>query len=104
MRGSAPYYEKAKKDLFATIRQHGSPTLFQTFSCAEFEWDELCKQIYQTVYKEKIDIDDIKKKDKTWRNMLVSENVVQSTLHFEKRAKQAGAELCQAQQSLSSGW
>ena len=77
LRGSAPYYQKAKKDLFATIRQHGSPTLFQTFSCAEFEWDVLCQKIYETVYNEKIDIEVIKNKDKTWKNKLVSENVVQ---------------------------
>ena len=70
LRGSAPYYQKAKQNLFATIRQHGSPTIFQTVSSAEFEWDQLCKQIYETVYNEQIDIDDIKRKDNKWKNQM----------------------------------
>ena len=94
LRGSAPYYQKAKKDLFATIRQHGAPTIFQTFSCAEYEWDSLCKQIYETVNNERIDIDEIKSKDNKWKNKLVSENVVQSTLHFEKRTQKLIALMC----------
>ena len=87
LRGSAPYYQKAKQNLFATIRQHGSPTIFQTISCAEFEWDHLCKQIYETVNNEKIDIEVIRNKDSKWKNKLVGENVVQSTLHFQKRTQ-----------------
>ena len=87
LRGSAPYYQKAKQNLFATIRQHGSPTIFQTVSSAEFEWDYLCKQIYETVYNEQIDIDDIKRKDNKWKNKLVGDNVVQSTIHFQKRTQ-----------------
>ena len=35
LRGSPPYYEKAKKDLFATIRQLGPAILFCSFSSAE---------------------------------------------------------------------
>ena len=35
LRGSPPYFEKAKKDLFAMIRQLGPATLFCSFSCAE---------------------------------------------------------------------
>ena len=87
LRGSAPYYQKAKQNLFAMIRQHGSPTLFQTISCAEFEWDHLCKQIYETVYNETIDLEVISSKDNKWKNKLVSENVVQSTIHFQKRTQ-----------------
>ena len=45
------YFQDAKKRLMATIRQKGSPILFVTFSCAEYEWLELAKSIYETVYK-----------------------------------------------------
>ena len=69
----------------ATLRQKGAPTLFTTFSCAEFDWDELVQNIYQTVYKEKIDLETVKNKDTAWKNKLVSKNVVQSTIHFSKR-------------------
>ena len=51
LRDSAPYYQKAKQNLFATIRRNGSPTLFQTISCAEFEWDHLCNQIYDVEFR-----------------------------------------------------
>ena len=35
LRGSLPYFEKAKKDIFAMIRQLGSASLFCSFSSAE---------------------------------------------------------------------
>ncbi len=41
LRGSPPYFEKAKKDLFAMIRQLGPATLFCSFSSAETKWIHL---------------------------------------------------------------
>ena len=41
LRGSPPYFGKAKKDLFAMIRQLGSATLFCSFSSAETQWVHL---------------------------------------------------------------
>ena len=79
------YYQDTKKKLMATLRQKGAPTLFTTFSCAEFEWDTLAQSIYETVNKDKISIEEIKKKTPAWKNKLISENVTQSTLHFAKR-------------------
>ncbi|MES9882338.1 MAG: AAA family ATPase [Sedimenticola sp.] len=38
IRGSPPYFEQAKKDLFALIRQLGAATLFMSFSAAETQW------------------------------------------------------------------
>ena len=43
LRGSPPYFEKAKKDLFAMIRQLGPATLFCSFSSAETKWLHLLK-------------------------------------------------------------
>ena len=43
LRGSPPYFEKAKKDLFAMIRQLGPATLFCSFSSAETKWMHLLK-------------------------------------------------------------
>ena len=42
LRGSPPF-EKAKKDLFAMIRQLGPATLFRSFSSAETKWMHLLK-------------------------------------------------------------
>ena len=43
LRSSPPYFEKAKKDLFAMIRQLGPATLFCSFSSAETKWMHLLK-------------------------------------------------------------
>ena len=43
LRGSPPYFEKAKKDLFAMIRQFGPATLFCSFSSAETKWIHLLR-------------------------------------------------------------
>ena len=86
-RGTTMYYQDTKKKLMATLRQKGAPTLFTTFSCAEYEWEGLCKSIYETVNKTKVSIDFIKQKSPSWKNKLISENVTQSTLHFNKRTE-----------------
>ncbi len=49
LRGSAPYFEKAKKDLFAMIRQLGPATLFCSFSSAETKWIHLLRILGQLV-------------------------------------------------------
>jgi hypothetical protein len=43
LRGSPPYFEKAKKDLFAMIRQLGPASLFCSFSSAETKWTHLLR-------------------------------------------------------------
>merc|ERR1712013_776086 len=85
IRGTSMYYQDTKKKLMACLRQKGAPTLFTTFSCAEFEWNSLAKSIYETVEKKKISLEEIAKKPTAWRNKLLSDNVLQSTLHFSKR-------------------
>ena len=45
LRGSPPYFEKCKKDLFAMIRQLGNPTWFCLFSAAETRWVHLLKTL-----------------------------------------------------------
>ena len=49
LRGSPPYFEKAKKDLFAMIRQLGPATLFCSFSSAETKWIHLLRILGQLV-------------------------------------------------------
>ena len=49
LRGSPPYFEKAKKDLFAMIRQLGPATLFCSFSSAETQWIHLLQILGQLV-------------------------------------------------------
>ena len=49
LRGSPPYFEKAKKDLFAMIRQLGAASLFCSFSSAETQWTHVLKILGQLV-------------------------------------------------------
>ena len=43
LRGSPPYFEKAKKDIFAMIRQLRPAALFCSFSSAETQWTHLLR-------------------------------------------------------------
>ena len=85
MRGTSMYYQESKKNLMALLRQNGCPSLFFTLSCAEFDWEDLLKEIIETVYRKKVSFEDIIELSQSEKNKLISENVVQSTLHFQKR-------------------
>ena len=85
MRGTSMFYEEAKKNVMAILRQNGSPSLFVTLSCAEYSWDGLLKEILGTVLNKEASDEDVKKLSSQERNRLISENVIQSTLHFQKR-------------------
>jgi hypothetical protein len=51
LRGTSMYYEECKKNLMASLRQNGCPSIFLTLSCAEFDWPELLREILETVYR-----------------------------------------------------
>ncbi|XP_076838347.1 uncharacterized protein LOC143483367 [Brachyhypopomus gauderio] len=45
LRGTPAYWEKTLRDLFAMLRQLGTPTFFCTFSAAEMRWPEVIQTI-----------------------------------------------------------
>ena len=79
------YYEESKKNLMALLRQNGCPSVFLTLSCAEFDWPELLKEIAETVYRRKFTVEQVEALSDKEKKRLISENVVQSTLHFQRR-------------------
>ena len=85
LRGTAPYYEHSKMNLMALIRQLGCPSLFLTLSCAEFDWFELLKEIAETVYRREFSNEEIEQMSDREKNKLIADNIVQSTLHYNKR-------------------
>jgi hypothetical protein len=85
LRGSACYFQDVQKRLMAFLRQKGAPTLFVTFSAAEFDWDDMALKIYETVTNKPSTLEFIRSQSHSWRNKLVQDNVVQSTIHFSKR-------------------
>ena len=85
LRGTSMYYEESKKNLMALLRQNGCPFIFLTLSCAEFDWPELLKEIVETVERRKVTKDYVESLPQSEKNRFIAENVVQSTLHFQKR-------------------
>ena len=71
----------------AHLRQNGCPSVFLTLSCAEFDWPELLKEIVETVERRKVTNEYIANLSQSEKNKIISENVVQSTLHFQKRVE-----------------
>ena len=75
----------------ATLRQKGSPTLFLTLSAAEFNWNNLFHQVLETELDREISIEELENMNisQTERNKIIAQNVVQTTVYFEKRLQQA---------------
>ena len=65
LRGSPPYLERCKKDLFAMIRQLGKPTWFCSFSAAETRWIHLIKILGHLIDNK--DYSDEEVKQMTWQ-------------------------------------
>ena len=61
LRGSPPYWEQVKKELFALICSFGIPTWFTSFSLAETRWEHLLKILCRTVKGKELSDEEIKK-------------------------------------------
>ena len=59
LRGSHPYFEKAKKDVFAMIRRLGAATFFCSFSAAETKWNHLLRILGKLVGKKNYSDDEL---------------------------------------------
>ena len=83
LRGSPPYFEKCKKDLFAMIRQLGKPTWFCSFSAAETRWPHLLKMLARLVEKKQYTDDEIS--GMTWqkKSELIRKDPVTCARNFE---------------------
>ena len=84
LRGTAMYFQAVKKKLMATIRQKGCPTHFITLSAAEWNWRGLLQSIYETVMKKEATHEVIDNLSPSEMNKIISENVLQTTIYFQK--------------------
>ena len=84
LRGSPPYFEKCKKDLFAMIRQLGNPTWFCSYSAAETRWPHLLKILARIVENRNYTDDEIR--DMTWqkKSELIRKDPVTCARNFEQ--------------------
>ena len=69
----------------AMLRQKGCPTLFVTMSCAEYKWKELVRQILETEWNQQVSMEYVNRLTDGERSKIITENAVQSTVHFQKR-------------------
>jgi hypothetical protein len=83
LRGSPPYFERCKKDLFAMIRQLGNPTWFCSFSATETRWIHLIKILGRLIDNK--DYTDDQVKAMTWqkKSELIQKDPVTCARNFE---------------------
>ena len=81
LRGSPPYWEKAKRDLFAMIRQLGAAQLFLTLSAAETRWVHLLKILSETVDNGTLTDEDVDQLTWSHKCRLISSDPVTCARH-----------------------
>ena len=88
LRGSPPYFEKAKKDLFAMIRQLGPASLFCSFSSAETQWIHLLKILGQLVDHKEYNITELENMNWDEKCRLIQSDPVTWARHFDYQISQ----------------
>ena len=88
LRGSPPYFEKAKKDLFAMIRQLGPASLFCSFSSAETQWTHLLRILGQLVDQKEYSDGEIENLNWDEKCRLIQTDPVTCARHFDYQISQ----------------
>ena len=83
LRGSPPYFEKAKKDIFAMIRQLGPATFFISLSAAETRWHHLLRILGQTVDNKCYTDQEIEKLSWPHKSRLIQTDPITCARHFD---------------------
>ena len=86
--GSPPYFEKAKKDIFAMIRQLGPVTLFCSFSSAETQWTHLLRILGKLVDKKEYSDKELKNLNWEEKCRLIQGDPVTCARHFDNQFNQ----------------
>ncbi|KAL7824977.1 hypothetical protein SRHO_G00342550 [Serrasalmus rhombeus] len=85
LRGTPAYWEKTLRDLFAMLRQLGTPTFFCTFSAAEMRWPEV-STVIKAQQGETVDFSAL---DWSEKCEILRSNPVTAMRMFEKRVEDA---------------
>ena len=83
LRGSSPYFEKAKKDLFGMIRQLGPATLFCSFSSAETKRMHLLKILGKLVDQRNYTDEELENLNWEEKCRLIQSDPVTCARHFD---------------------
>lgn len=87
LRGSPPYWEQAKRDLFAMIRQIGIPTWFCSFSAAETKWEPLLKTLTKLLRGIDITLEEASKLSWHEKSQLIKSDPVTCARYFDYRVQ-----------------
>ncbi|PIK54244.1 hypothetical protein BSL78_08871 [Apostichopus japonicus] len=82
-RGSPPYWERSKKELFAMIPQLGIPTWFLSFSAAETRWLHLLKILRRTVKHKHFTDEELLNMNWNEKSDLIQSDPVTCARHFD---------------------
>ena len=88
LRGLPPYFEKAKKDLFAMIRQLGPATLFCSFSSAETQRYHLLRILGQLIDRKQYTDNELQNLNWNERCRLIQNDPVTCARHFDYQVSQ----------------
>ena len=83
VRGSPPYFEKAKKDIFAMIRQLGTASLFCSFSSAETQWTHLLRILGKLVDNKTYTDTELENLNWEEKSRLIQSDPVTCARHFD---------------------
>ena len=83
LRGSPPYFERCKKDLFAMIRQLDNPTWFCSFSAAETRWIHLIKILGRLIDNKDYTDDEVRQMSWQRKSELIQKDPVTCARNFE---------------------
>lgn len=87
LRGSPPYWEQAKRDVFAMIRQIGIPTWFCSFSAAETKWEPLLKSLFTFVNKRVPNLEEVRNLSWQEKCTLIKTDPVTCARYFYHRVQ-----------------
>ena len=85
LRGSPPYWENTKKDLYAMIRQLGLPTWFCSLSAAETKWIPLLKVLGKLLKDVTYTDEDIENMSWIEKSELIKKDPVTCARYFDHR-------------------
>ena len=88
LRGSPPYFEKAKKDIFAMIRQLVSATLFCSFSSAETQWIYVLRILGKLVDSKEYTANELENLNWEEKSRLIQSDPVTCARHFDYQINQ----------------
>ena len=88
LRGSPPYFERAKKDIFAMITQLGPATLFYSFSSAETKWIHLLRILGKLVDDKEYSDSELENLNWGQESRLIQGDPVNCARHFDYQFNQ----------------